>query len=120
MLMLCVGFSACVFDDDRSCSLTCSKSTPEVVPPLVSAVPDTLFYGANRLILQASTWRDFEPALVGDPCVPIQQALATIALLVDVDSVAISTTVALEHIWVLHGDEWWSAEFASEPGRPAP
>jgi hypothetical protein len=100
----------------QSHSEACSRETPTVPPPPLASVPDTARVSGNRLVLDASVWRNFEPAVDGD----YPRRLIAVAQVRDVDSVAVSPRVSLEHVWILRASDWWSAEFTWEERPPTP
>lgn len=113
-LLVPFAMHGCVLSE--SYSENCSRGTPTVPPPPLASVPDTVRVAANRLVLDAYVWRNFMPAVGRD----YPRRLNAIAQARDVDSVAASPGTSLDHIWILLGSDWWSAEFTSEDRPPTP
>lgn len=102
--------AGCGDDDDGDCY----RATPEIRPPDISAVPETLVAAGVRLVARPYLWRDFMPVSPpgGKPMIAIARA-------VEVDSLPIPDGAELTHLWVLNGSEYWSTPFSAE-AQPQP
>jgi hypothetical protein len=77
-------------------------------PPLhgLRTTPTSAIIGGQPFELQVDLWRDFMPVAPPDG-----QPLAVVVRLP-----AHLTTVSVEHVWVILGDQLWSADTENVPG----
>lgn len=86
----------------------CQTAPTDPVPTGLRATPTTAMVSGQLVQLQADLWRDFMPAVAGSPD---GQPLAVVVRLTDPIA-----TVRVEHIWVIFGDQIWSADTEQVPG----
>jgi hypothetical protein len=84
----------------------CQTAPSEPDPTGLRETPTSAMVAGQPFELPVSLWRDFMPVAPPDG-----QPLAVVIRLPDH-----LTTVRVEHIWVIFGDEVWSAEAEQVPG----
>ena len=86
----------------------CGCQTAPTDPELdaLRATPTSAIIGGHPFELQVDLWRDFMPVAPPDG-----QPLAVVVRLPDQ-----LATVSVEHIWVMFGDQLWSADAERVPG----
>jgi len=77
-------------------------------------VADTVSVDGHDVVLDADVWRNFQPGP------PNSRLLIAVVQITVVDSLAMPADVSLQHIWVLNGPDWWSAQFTAEERPPTP
>ena len=88
------------------CVVAGCQAVSEPDPTGLRGTPTSAIVAGRRFELSAFLWRDFMPVAPPDG-----QPLAVVVRLPDQ-----LTTVRVEHIWVLFGDDVWSAEAEQVPG----
>ena len=97
-----VILSSCKKDDKEDSIKPDSKFAQEL-----RSSPETLIIGSNYLMLTTYLWRDFMPIAEEDG-----SKLFCNSNLTDVDQVAISNSITLSKLYVIHGDEIWKTNFS--------
>lgn len=92
-LLLCVAFA-------------CQTAPTDPVLNELRATPTSAIISGQPFELQVDLWRDFMPVAPPDG-----QPLAVVVRLPDQ-----LATVSVEHIWVILGDQLWSADAEQVPG----
>jgi hypothetical protein len=86
----------------------CQTAPTDPVLNELRATPTSAIIGGQPVGLQVDLWRDFMPVIPGSVD---GQPLAVVVRLPD--QIA---TVRVEHIWVIFGDQIWSADTEHVPG----
>ena len=106
-LIIVVALSSCDKEDTEDNNTnTDSKFAAEL-----RSSPETILIGSSYLILKTYVWRDFMPIAEEDG-----SKLFCTSKLTDVDQLSIPTSINLNKLYVIKGDEIWKANY-SETNR---
>ena len=101
-LAIIVVLSSCKKEDKKDSIRPDSKFAQEL-----RSSPETIIIGSNYLMLTTYLWRDFMPIAEEDG-----SKLFCNTRLTDVDQVAISSSITLNKLYVINGDEVWTTNYS--------